>query len=95
MSEFDERLAALAARFFVEATGSIAFIEACLARRDWIDLSARCHSLAGRAGMFGQAPLGEAARAVEEAIDAAAPAAVIEPLALALLDQLRALRQGC
>lgn len=93
MSEFDERLAALAARFAVEATGSIAFIEACLARREWIDLSARCHSLAGRAGMFGQASLGEAARAVEEAIDAQAPTAVIESLALGLLDRLRSLRQ--
>lgn len=93
MSQFDERLAVLAARFAVEATDSIDFIGACLARRDWTDLSARCHSLAGRAGMFGQAQLGEAARAVEEAIDAQETASVIEPLTLALLHQLRALPQ--
>ena len=93
MAEFDERVAALTARFTGEAIGSMAVIEACLTRRAWADLSTQCHSLAGRAGMFGQASLGEAARAVEEAIDAKAPATVIKPLALDLLDQLRALRQ--
>jgi HPt (histidine-containing phosphotransfer) domain-containing protein len=93
MSEIDERLAALAARFADQAIASIDLIEACLARRAWTELSEPCHSLAGRAGMFGYSAIGDAARSVEEAIDAGASPDELELLAGQLLDRLNALRQ--
>ena len=43
--------------------------------------------------MFGHAPIGDAARAVEEAIDAQASSGEIEHLAAELLDRLNRLRQ--
>lgn len=93
MDDIDARMAALAARFAAQAEESAAVIEACLARCAWTELTAPCHSLAGRAGMFGQAALGDAARSVEEAVDARAPPVEIERLTADLLRRLRALRQ--
>lgn len=93
MNGMDERLAALGARFVEQAIESADVIEACLARRAWAELAIPCHSLAGRAGMFGHAPIGDAARAVEEAIDAQASPGEIERLAAELLDRLNRLRQ--
>lgn len=93
MNGMDERLAALGARFVEQAIESADTIEACLARRAWADLAVPCHSLAGRAGMFGHAAIGDAARLVEEAIDARAAPGEIERLTAGLLDCLNKLRQ--
>ena len=93
MDELAARMAALRERFIDQALEIASLVEAGVVAQDWSALAAPCHSLAGRAGMFGHGPLGEAARAVEEAIDGNAPASEIEPLALGLLDQLRGLRQ--
>ncbi|QCB54870.1 Hpt domain-containing protein [Sphingopyxis sp. PAMC25046] len=93
MNGMDERLAALGARFVEQAIEIADAIEACLARQAWVELAAPCHSLAGRAGMFGYTAIGDAARAVEEAIDAQASRGEIEHLAAELLDRLNRLRQ--
>lgn len=93
MDDIDARMAALSARFAAQLAETTAIIEACLARRAWAELTAPCHSLAGRAGMFGQPALGDAARSVEEAIDEDAPPEEIERLTEDLLGCLRALRQ--
>ncbi len=93
MNGMDERLAALGARFVEQAIESAATVEACLARRAWGELAAPCHGLAGRAGMFGHAAVGDAARAVEEAIDDQASPGEIERLTAVLLDCLNGLRQ--
>lgn len=93
MNGMDERLVALGARFVEQAIASADAIKACLARRAWAELAVPCHSLAGRAGMFGHAVIGDAARAVEEAIDAQVSPDEIERLATELLDGLNGLRQ--
>lgn len=94
MTDIDRRLAELAERFAAQAGDAAASIEGSRARRDWPALSTACHSLAGRAGMFGYPDLGEAARAVEEAIDERADAARIGELTELLLLHLEPLRQG-
>ena len=68
-----------------------ALIEDCLRREAWGELSTHCHSLAGRAGMFGYGPLGEVARAVEEAIDARCDSVDVAVLTRDLLGRLRVL----
>lgn len=93
MDEIDARLATLTARFVVQAEELAIVIEACLVRGAWDELMMPCHSLAGRAGMFGHAAIGDAARAVEEAVAAGASPDEIRRLAAGLLDRLRSLRQ--
>ena len=70
MAEIDARLAAIAERFAAQAGETAAEISAALDREDWSELARLGHSLAGRAGMFGYGAIGEAARAVEEAVNA-------------------------
>lgn len=91
MHEVDSRLAAIAERFAAQAGETATAIAASLAREDWAELSRLSHSLAGRAGMFGYGAVGEAARAVEEAIDGGRPTAHIAGLTQALLGQLAAM----
>ena len=87
-------MAALAARFAAQAGETATVIKAFLVRQAWTELAGPCHSLAGRAGMFGHADVGDAARAVEEAIDAGGAPDEIAQLTTVLLDRLRALRQS-
>lgn len=70
MAEIDARLAAVAERFAAQAAATAAEIAAARDREDWSELARLSHSLAGRAGMFGYGAIGDAARAVEEAVDA-------------------------
>lgn len=93
MGELDARLASLAARFAAEAGRMAGVIETGLARHAWDDLIEPCHSLAGRAGMFGYPVIGDAARALEEAIEAKVAPTEKERLAAELLDCLQPLRQ--
>lgn len=68
-------MAVLRQRFVERAVAEQSAIRAALARGDWPSLRDLAHGLSGRAGMFGFPDLGEAAQALEEAIEAdAAPA---------------------
>lgn len=70
MADFDARMAALRERFVAQtAREARAMAEHVQAQR-WDAVRDLCHGLAGRAGMFGFAALGEVAREVEEAVDA-------------------------
>ena len=93
MTDWDERTAALARRFEAQAAEMAKAIEISLARGAWNELVSPCHSLAGRAGMFGHVAIGDAARALEEAIGEGVPPREMAPLASQLLDRLAALRQ--
>lgn len=88
MAEIDARLAAIAKRFAAAAGESAAAIGAALGREDWSELARLCHSLAGRAGMFGHADIGDAARAVEEGVDAGLSAPAITELTQDLLARM-------
>jgi len=88
MAEIDARLAAIAERFAAAAGESAAAIEAALGREDWSELARLCHSLAGRAGMFGHAGIGDAARSVEEGVDARLSAPELDARTRDLLDRL-------
>ncbi|MGN3973629.1 Hpt domain-containing protein [Tsuneonella sp. SYSU-LHT278] len=64
------KLAELGQRFVAQAPEKRAALRDALARNDLPALASLAHRLAGNAGMFGFAAIGEAALAVEEAIDA-------------------------
>jgi HPt (histidine-containing phosphotransfer) domain-containing protein len=91
LSEFDERMVALRARFLARAVAETGEIEAYIAAGAWQAVRDISHGLSGRAGMFGFAAIGDAARAVEEAIDAGAAPDSVRALAAALLAQMRGL----
>lgn len=88
MAEIDARLAAIAERFAAQAGETAAEIDAALDREDWAELARLGHSLAGRAGMFGYAAIGDAARQVEEAVDGGLSSEAIAGLTRNLLAQL-------
>jgi HPt (histidine-containing phosphotransfer) domain-containing protein len=92
MAEIDARLAAIAERFAAAAGESAAAIEAALGREDWSELARLCHSLAGRAGMFGHAEIGDAARAVEEAVDGGLSGSELAALTRDLLGRMELLK---
>ncbi|MFI8666152.1 Hpt domain-containing protein [Qipengyuania sp. NPDC077410] len=70
MDDIDERLAAFSRLFAEHAGASAEAIENAANTGDVQRLQQLCHSLAGRAGMFGEAALGEAASRIEQALDA-------------------------
>ena len=70
MDDIDERLAAFSRLFAEQAGASAEAIENAANTGDVQRLQQLCHSLAGRAGMFGEAALGEAASRIEHALDA-------------------------
>ena len=70
MNDIDERLAAFSRLFAEQAGASAEAIENAANTGDVQRLQQLCHSLAGRAGMFGEAALGEAASRIEQALDA-------------------------
>ncbi|WP_077147510.1 Hpt domain-containing protein [Sphingopyxis sp. KK2] len=88
MAEIDARLAAIAERFAAQAGETAAAIGAALDAGNHDELARLAHSLAGRAGMFGHGAIGDAARTVEEAVDAGAPAEAIAKSTWDLLDRL-------
>lgn len=93
MAEIDARLAAIAERFAAQAGETAAEIAAALDREDWSELARLSHNLAGRAGMFGYAAIGEAARGVEEAVDAGLSGDTIASLAQDLLVKMAELNR--
>ena len=70
MDDIDERLAAFSRLFAEQAGASAEAIENAANTGDVQRLQQLCHSLAGRAGMFGEAALGDAASRIEQALDA-------------------------
>ncbi len=72
MNDLDDRLAALRQCFIDQAATQATQLRAAAIGEDRPALRQLSHSLSGRAGMFGFTHLGEAAQALEEAIDAAA-----------------------
>jgi HPt (histidine-containing phosphotransfer) domain-containing protein len=70
MSDFDAKLAALQTRFRVRAGDEAVRLIGALAAGDRAELLRTSHAIAGSAGMFDFPALGEAALAVEAAIDA-------------------------
>lgn len=94
MAEIDARLAAIAERFAAQAGETATEIGAALDRDDWSELARISHSLAGRAGMFGYAAIGDAARRVEEAVDAGLSGGAIAGLTQDLLVKMAELNRS-
>jgi len=94
MAEIDARLAAIAERFAAQAGETATEIAAALGREDWSELARLGHSLAGRAGMFGYGAIGDAARRVEEAVDAGLSGEEIAGLIRDLLGHLAELNRA-
>lgn len=69
MSEIDERLAAMSSLFAEHADSSADAIGNAHDADDTETLKRLCHSLSGRAAMFGHANIGDAARSIELALD--------------------------
>jgi HPt (histidine-containing phosphotransfer) domain-containing protein len=92
MADIDARLAAIAERFAAQAGETATGIEAALDREDWSELERLSHSLAGRAGMFGYTAIGDAARRVEEAIDAGLSGGAVVSLTQDLLAKMAELK---
>ncbi len=84
MTSLEAKMVELTARFVAGLPEELRALKAELAADDRCAVQARAHNLAGRAGMFGHADLGEAAFALEGAAecgeDVATPAARLERL---------------
>lgn len=94
MAEIDARLAAIAERFAAQAAETAAEIGSALDRGDGPELARLAHSLAGRAGMFGFSAIGDAARRVEEALDAGVSGQELACLTRGLLAHLAELNRS-
>lgn len=91
MPDFRVRFDRLRQRFLAQLADEAAMLTADAGAGDWIAVRNVCHGLSGRAGMFGFHAIGEAARAVEEGIDAdgRAEMALLDRL-LTLIDDVQA-----
>jgi HPt (histidine-containing phosphotransfer) domain-containing protein len=94
MADIDARLAAIAERFAAQAAETAAEIGVALDREDRPELARLAHSLAGRAGMFGYGAIGDAARRVEEAVDAGVSGPELAGLTRDLLGHLAELNHS-
>ena len=94
MNEFDARMAALRERFVTRMAAERVEIEAELARGGWHAVRDICHGLSGLAGVFGLAPIGDAARAVEDAVDDGASPEAVRALGAVLLALMKDADQG-
>jgi len=94
VTDFDAQIAALRERFVARMAAERVVIAAELARGGWGVVRDLCHGLSGLAGMFGLAPIGDAARAVEDAVDDGAPPEAVRELAEVLLALMKDADQG-
>ena len=94
MADFQARMAGLRARFLVQAARETDELTAHAQAQRWDVMRDICHGLAGRAGLFGFAALGDAARHVEEAIEDGRHGAALQPLIERLTAELKALPPG-
>ncbi len=93
MSGFDAKLAALQARFRTRAVDEALWLTGALAGGDRTEILRVSHAIAGSAGMFGFPALGEAALAVEAAIDGGASDEELAAPARKLIAELEAIAQ--
>ncbi|HSX56710.1 MAG TPA: Hpt domain-containing protein [Sphingomonas sp.] len=94
MAEFEARMAGLRERFAARTRGEAELVAAYARSGDRNALRDLCHAIAGTAGMFGFSTLGEAAGAVEDAIDEKAADDVLAHGVAHLLAQVERLPQG-
>lgn len=94
MAELDDRMAALRDRFIAQTAKDVERLRAGIAAGERLDVRDICHGLAGRAGMFGFPELGDAARALEEAIDRGDAPEALDWLTDRLLAEAERLAQG-
>lgn len=92
MSDFETRLQALRERFILQAIEEAAAIERYASEGEWHAVRDLSHGIAGRAGMFGFVALSDAARTLEEAIEAGGRP--LPELSAALVSRLRGLRSA-
>lgn len=91
MSDFGDRLAVFRQRFLSRAIEDAIALRQALAADAWDDMRRRAHNLAGNAGLFGFAEIGEDARRLEEAIDENEGDQAVTTCALTLIAKLEAL----
>jgi HPt (histidine-containing phosphotransfer) domain-containing protein len=87
MADFATRMAMLRARFLAQLAQELPAIAAHAEADRWDEVQQLCHGIAGRAGMFGFTALGDAARDVDEAIDAGRGARSVRPLVARLVEE--------
>ncbi len=87
-------MAVLRERFAVRARGDAGLVEAHARNGDRSALRDLCHALAGTAGMFGFSALGDAAGAVEDAVDEGVAEVQLQHLVTQLLAEVQRLPQG-
>jgi HPt (histidine-containing phosphotransfer) domain-containing protein len=90
----EDRLAQLRQRFLADCAEQAQAIRSAMDAREWMAVRDLCHSLSGRAGMFGFAAVGLAAQRLEERIDEDASEDERRRLAGGLLERLDGLPQG-
>ncbi len=88
MTDFDERMAQLRARFQVRAAEDRERLAVALATQDRAETRRLAHGLSGTGGVFGFAGLSSAAEAVELAVDADCAWEEVEKLCAILLRAL-------
>lgn len=88
MSEFDERMGQLRARFLVRAEDERAQLVAACAAMNRNEIKRLSHGLSGSAGVFGFPAVSLDAQAVEEGVDENAGDAELRALCSTLIDSL-------
>ncbi|MBA3669161.1 MAG: Hpt domain-containing protein [Sphingomonas sp.] len=88
MSDFDDRMAQLRARFVFRAQCERTQFEAAMQSLDRVEMKRLAHGLAGSAGVFGFHTISLDAQAVEVAVDAAAKDDELRRLSSLLLRRL-------
>ncbi|MBX7497008.1 Hpt domain-containing protein [Qipengyuania sp. 6B39] len=81
MNDIEDKLAALSARFAAAAEHESLVMESASSQGDWQAVRDRAHAMAGTAPMLGFAAIGDAALALELAIESGGdPAAALKRL---------------
>jgi HPt (histidine-containing phosphotransfer) domain-containing protein len=93
VTDLDERMAQLRARFRTRAAADRARIAAALDQADWDEVRRLAHGLSGSGGVFGFPQVSKDAEAVEIAIDEGRDAAQVRALGGRLLDRLAEVAQ--
>ena len=90
---FEDRMAALRARFLADAAAQRAALSAALGADDRESMRWIAHGLAGRGGTFGYPELSEKAQELEEAIDTGGSSERLRELGKVLIEALDRLDQ--
>lgn len=90
MTDFDTRMEMLRGQFRARLTADRAALAVALSTGARDALRRAAHGLAGAAGVFGFAEIGESAQRVEQAVDEDADSAALEGLTASLLARIDA-----